>query len=106
MTTPFTIDNRKPELAGVTVNFPTVKGKAVDALTRIDEIAYQLDGGEWLMVFPDDGIFDDRNEAFTIALPETLRPGVHTLSLRAADDADNIGATSVVFRVPTPTLKR
>lgn len=106
VTPPFTIDNGKPELTGVTVNFPTVKGKAVDALTRIDEIAYQIDGGEWLMVFPDDGIFDDRTEAFTIALPETLRPGAHTLSLRAADDADNIGATSVVFRVQAPAVKK
>ena len=99
VTPPFILDNGKPELAGVSVDYPTVKGKAVDTLSRIDEIAYQLDGGEWLMVFPEDGIFDDRTESFSIKLPDGLRPGVHTLSLRAADEADNIGAASLVFRV-------
>jgi sugar lactone lactonase YvrE len=99
-TTPaFTIDNGKPELVGVSVNYPTVKARAVDAVSRVAELAYQLDGGEWLMAYPDDGIFDDRSEAFTVRLPEGLKPGAHTLSLRAADEADNIGAASVVFRV-------
>lgn len=105
VTPPFILDNGKPELVGAQVAYPTVTGKAVDALSRIGEIAYQLDGGEWTMVFPDDGIFDDRSEAFSFKLPDGLRSGAHTLSLRAADEADNIGSASLVFRVAGPAKK-
>jgi hypothetical protein len=98
-TPPFVIDNQKPQLVGVAVNYPTVSGKAVDSMSRIGELAWQIDGGEWSPAYPQDGIFDDRTEAFTIKLPD-LKPGPHTLVLRAADEADNIGAASVVFRVP------
>jgi hypothetical protein len=100
VTPPFAVDNQKPDVVGVSVSYPDAKGKAVDALSRIDEIAWQVDGGEWSPAFPTDGIFDDRTEAFAIKLPADLKPGPHTLVVRAADEADNIGAASVVFRVP------
>ena len=47
MTPPFAVDNQKPEVVGVAVSYPTATGKAIDALSRIDEIAWQVDGGDW-----------------------------------------------------------
>jgi hypothetical protein len=46
-----------------------------------------------------DGIFDSVSEAFSLELPRGLAPGLHTLSVRVADEADNIGAASVTFRI-------
>jgi outer membrane protein assembly factor BamB len=97
--TPFLVDNQKPQVAGLEVKLPWASGRAVDTFSRIDEIAYQIDGGDWVVAFPKDGIFDDVSEAFTIKLPADLKPGAHTLSIRVADEADNIGASSVSFRV-------
>ena len=35
----------------------------------------------------------------TLKLPDGLKAGAHLLSIRVADEADNIGAASVTFRV-------
>jgi hypothetical protein len=96
---PFLIDNQRPVIEALEVRYPDASGKAVDAQSRIAEIAYQIDAGEWTMAFPKDGIFDDLAEPFAIKLPADLAPGTHTLSVRAADEASNIGATSVTFKV-------
>ena len=99
VTPAFLIDNQKPALASVEVRYPLVSGRATDSFSRVDELAWSLDGGEYTMIFPKDGIFDDLSEAFSVELPTGLAPGPHTLSLRVADEADNIGALSVAFRV-------
>jgi hypothetical protein len=51
---------------------------------------YALDGGRWVPVFPDDGLFDTPAERITLSLPD-LKPGVHVLMLRATDSAGNVG---------------
>jgi len=95
---PFLVDNLKPQIQALEVKYPTVTGRAVDSFSRVDEIAYQVDSGEWVAVFPTDGIFDSTSESFAVKLPE-LKPGPHTLAVRVADEADNIGAAAVTFRV-------
>jgi hypothetical protein len=96
---PFLVDNSKPQINGLTVKYPAATGLAADAFSRIDEIAYSVDGGDWVMAYPKDGVFDDVAEAFSLKLPDGLAAGPHTLSIRVADEADNIGAASVTFRV-------
>jgi sugar lactone lactonase YvrE len=96
---PFLVDNSRPQVSGLEVKYPNAAARATDAFSRIDEIAYSVDGGDWIMAYPKDGIFDDVSEAFAIKLPDGLAPGAHTLSIRVADEADNIGAASVTFRV-------
>jgi hypothetical protein len=98
VSSPFLIDNQKPVVSNLEVKYPFVSGRATDSFSRIDEIAYQVDGGDWIMAFPKDGLFDDLSEVFTIKLPD-LKPGTHTLGIRTADEADNIGAASVSFKV-------
>ena len=96
---PILVDNQKPQVLGVAVKFPAVAGRGADAHSRIDEIAWQIDGGEWQVAGPQDGLFDDKEEAFAFKLPADLRAGTHTLTVRVADEAENIGQHSVTFRV-------
>jgi len=91
---PFLVDHLPPTVAvlaspgGATV---TIK----DEQTRIVKAAYALDGGEWVPIFPDDGLFDSPAETITVALPG-LKPGTHVLMVRATDAAGNLGTGDLV----------
>ena len=69
-----------------------------DKLTRIVKAAYALDGGDWVPVFPDDGLFDTPRETITIPLPD-LKPGTHVLVVRATDAAGNVGTGDALIEV-------
>jgi hypothetical protein len=62
-----------------------------DDLTRLVKADYSLDGGPWVAVFPDDGLFDTLHETITISLPD-LKSGTHVLMVRTTDSAGNVGA--------------
>jgi hypothetical protein len=97
--TPFLIDNRKPELSDVKVSYPSASGRARDSFSAISELAYSIDGGDWHPLSPKDGIFDDQVEEFAFKLPSGLAAGAHSLGIRAVDAADNVGAVQVTFHV-------
>jgi hypothetical protein len=96
---PFLVDNRKPEVAGLSAKYPFVSGRARDQGSPITQIEVAVDGNEWREVAPSDGICDDLVEAFTLKLPP-LAPGPHAVTVRAWDSADNVGAASVTVRGP------
>jgi hypothetical protein len=96
---PFLVDNRKPELSELTVNYPFASGRARDSFSPISELAYSIDGGDWQPFSPRDGVLDDPVEEFTVQLPKGISPGAHSLAVRAVDAADNVGAVQVTFRV-------
>ena len=54
---------------------------------------YAIDGGEWQILSPADGICDDLVESFTSSCPR-WRPGRTRSTVRAWDSADNVGAAS------------
>jgi hypothetical protein len=86
----FIVDHDAPIVKVV----PRAKGAAVtltDELTRLVKADYALDGGPWIAVFPDDGLFDTLRETITIALAD-LKSGTHVLMVRATDSAGNVGA--------------
>jgi hypothetical protein len=95
---PFVVDHQAP---AVTVAMKgTVAAVALkDDLTRLVKASYALDGGEWVPIFADDGLFDTPSEAITIRLGD-LKPGTHVLMVRATDAAGNVGAGDTVFKVP------
>jgi len=62
-------------------------------------MAYSIDDQPWQVGGSRDGLFDDTSEMLNIRLPDDLKPGVHTLSIRIADEAGNIGSTSTSFTV-------
>jgi hypothetical protein len=94
---PFIVDHEAPEV----VIKPTARGASVtlrDGLTRIVRASYALDGGDWVSVFPDDGLFDTPRERLTIDLPG-LKSGSHILMVRATDAAGNVGNGDALIEV-------
>ena len=71
---PILVDNRKPEVAGLVAKYPFVSGRARDDQSPLTGLEYAVDGGDWQILAPADGICDDLVEAFTLKLP-TLPPG-------------------------------
>ncbi|HEX7843435.1 MAG TPA: hypothetical protein VF469_38445 [Kofleriaceae bacterium] len=99
-TTPmFAIDNTRPVIDGLTVTYPRAAARAHDALSTIAEMAFSIDDGPWQLGTSADGLFDDLTEDLRIDLPTSLARGTHTLAVRVADAAGNIGATSTTFVV-------
>ncbi len=95
----FRVDNQRPSIDGLSVRYPRASARAVDALSPIAEMSYSVDDGPWRLGTSRDGLFDDLAEMLQIQLPAGLARGVHTLSLRVADGAGNIGSASVTFRI-------
>jgi hypothetical protein len=62
-------------------------------------MSYSVDDGDWQVGGTQDGLFDQQSEALVMKLPSGLVSGMHTLSVRVADEAGNIGAATVAFRV-------
>jgi outer membrane protein assembly factor BamB len=96
---PFLVDNTKPEILGLAARSGTAVGRAHDAASVISAIEFAVDGGEWRPAQPDDGLLDERDEAFTIGLSKALAPGPHIINVRAWDSADNVGSARIEIRV-------
>jgi hypothetical protein len=96
---PLLVDNRKPEVLAVTVRYPTIHGRIEDLASPITEIAVAIDGGEWRLLSPTDGIADEKVESFTLTLPRLSR-GPHAVAIRASDSNDNLGALQLEVMAP------
>ncbi len=92
---PFLVDHQPPTVS-VEAKSGGVSVAIKDDQTRIVKAAYALDGGEWVPVFPVDGLFDTPTESITIPLPD-LKLGTHVLMVRATDAAGNLGTGDVVI---------
>ncbi len=100
---PFVINNSTPL---VEIAQHKITGKKVDlqfrarvATGRIASGEFSIDGGEWFLVFPVDGIADSAQEEFQVTTPE-LTTGEHSIGLRAGDTAGNTGSAKLVVRIP------
>ena len=70
-----------------------------DELTRLVKAEYTLDSGDWVPVFPEDGLFDTTRETLAIRLP-VLKSRAHVLMIRATDAAGNMGTGDAVLQGP------
>ena len=93
----FVVDNQRPAISDLRVTYPTATAKASDALSTIAEMSFSVDDGPWQLGTTADGVFDQLAETLRIALPGDLSRGTHTLSIRVADDAGNVGSTTATF---------
>ena len=93
----FAIDNTRPRIENVTVQYPRATARATDALSTISEASFSVDDGPWQLGASEDGLYDDLTEELRIELPPALVRGTHTLALRVADSAGNVGSTSTTF---------
>lgn len=97
----FAVDNTRPRIEGLTINYGkgTATARASDQISTIAEMAFSIDDGPWQLGTTGDGLFDDLTEELRIALPKGLARGTHTLAIRVADAAGNVGSTSATFVV-------
>jgi len=89
-TDPFLVDNTPPQVKDLRTSPDAVRGLALDATSPIKRLDYSVDGGEWEVLFPDDGIPDSRSEAFTLSTA-SLDSGTHVIVVRVFDLAGNPG---------------
>jgi len=95
--TMFALDNTRPAIESLTINYPKATARATDQLSTISEMAFSVDDGPWQLGTTTDALFDDSREDLRIDLPAGLTRGTHTLAVRVADSAGNVGSTSVTF---------
>ena len=110
LSAPFRIDNipprveslraaARPAKAPATKSSLVVTGVAVDADSRVSSIEYSLDGGDWTQVFPKDGIYDQREEAFEFTIAD-LERGERSVAVRASDQDRNVAVGKVLSTAP------
>ncbi|MEI6083754.1 MAG: hypothetical protein WCS70_05585 [Verrucomicrobiota bacterium] len=95
---PVKVDNTRPVVANLTLTGTLLSGIARDNLSLLRYLEYAVDGGEWTFFGPKDSVFDDREEAFEVKL-DSLKPGLHSIAVRATDDEGNIGVEKIAVRV-------
>lgn len=100
---PFIIANASPQIE---MGSSRVNGKKVEVqfrarvLTgRIATAEFSVDGGEWHLIFPVDGIADSVQEEYRISTPE-LPLGEHLIGIRASDGDGNTGTSRLLVRIP------
>lgn len=95
----FVVDNTRPVIEGLTVKGGRAEARVSDELSVITEMAFSVDDGPWQLGTTVDGIFDGEAEGVRVDLPGGLGKGTHTLSLRVADAAGNVGSATATFVV-------
>lgn len=103
----FEVDNTPPVIEGLKVG--PLSGKmsgghpasftARDASTAIERAQYSLDGGDWILLAPDEPVSDALVEHYSMGLP-SLPPGEHIIAVRAYDRFENVGSAKITFTVP------
>jgi hypothetical protein len=106
----FEIDNTPPvieklEASPTGMNADRSKGvsydaqfTAVDPSSSIERAQYSVDGGEWILLAPPNGISDSRTESYSFTLRE-LGPGEHTIAVRAYDRFENVGSAKIAINI-------
>ncbi len=71
---------------------------ATDATSGIEKAQYSVDGGEWILLAPVQGISDNKTESYSFTV-RGLAPGEHTIAVRAYDRFDNVGAGKTTINI-------
>ncbi len=95
----FLVDNTGPLVTRIDVTGDVLSFMVRDGASPLFRVEYAIDGGDWRVVHPEDGVTDSEVEAFEIAL-EGLEAGEHTLAIRARDASNNTGTGKRVVTIP------
>lgn len=76
-----------------------LEATARSPLVRLTSASFAVNGKKWVNVFPQDGLFDSKEELFRFQT-EALKPGTYVLVLQVRDAAGNTGSADVVFSIP------
>lgn len=98
---PFLIDNTPPEITHLTGtrngNSVTVRWRAKDASSNLDEAHYSVDGKDWTVVEPTTRLTDSQEHEYILTIPDA-GPGEHTIAVRVDDEFDNQAVAKVVVQ--------
>jgi hypothetical protein len=89
--TPPVIKAGAPSTSGNTIE---VVFDATEATSRVVKGEYSVDGGQWKLIFPVDGIADSVKESFKVKVTFD-KPGEHVIAFRCADASSNVGTSKV-----------
>jgi sugar lactone lactonase YvrE len=99
---PLDIDNTAPTVSAI--GAPQITGdkaravfEASDAASFIKRAEYSVNGGDWQIVYADDGISDGARERYTLEIP-LKTSGDYTVTLRVFDNSGNSGNARVLVR--------
>jgi hypothetical protein len=102
VTRPVDVHRTPPGLAQldlkITGNVLALRGRVADAHGYASRVDVALDDGDWYPAAPDDGLWDESDEAFTLTL-EGIPPGEHTVRVRATDSLGNFATELRPVRV-------
>ena len=99
---PFDIDNTQPTVTDITATANAdqtyqIACTAADTSSLIQKAVYKIDSDEeWQVIFPDDGIFDSKQEALLLHT-NSLPAGEHTITIRVTDAAGNTAVGRATF---------
>lgn len=106
----FEVDNTPPTIEKVEASATGMKadgsrGASYDVsftashpTMSIEKAQYSVDGGDWTLLAPTNGITDYKSEKYTFTV-NGLAPGEHTVAVRAYDRFENVGAGKTTFTV-------
>jgi hypothetical protein len=91
---PFVIDNSLPVIEGFQATRSgsrlSLEFTARDSFSRIKEVRYLVRPDEWRIIFPEDGICDNRQERFEVSV--TLPSGADNMvTVKVVDEHGNVG---------------
>ena len=100
---PFVISNSTPSIE-VTGQKPQAKRVEAQFRTRvatgrISTAEFSIDGGEWMLLFPVDGIADSAQEEYQFQTPE-MPNGEHVIGIRSSDANGNTATTKIIVKIP------
>lgn len=108
----FEVDNSTPSISKIEssatgMNADRSKGVSYDfqftashPTNSIEKAQYSVDGGEWILARPVNGISDYKTEAYSFTV-RGIMPGEHTIAVRAYDRFENVGSAKTTIQVPT-----
>lgn len=95
----FLVDNTGPRVSRINVADDRLSFMVQDGASPLFRVEYAIDGGDWRVIHPEDGVTDSETEEYEIAL-EGLEAGEHTLAIRARDTSNNTGTGKRVVTIP------
>jgi hypothetical protein len=108
----FVVDNTPPVIEGLKAQsgksqrspniffFAEIQFTARDATSSIERAQYSVDGGDWILVTPNNGISDAPEEHYEFSANLPVAGSEHTIAVRVYDRFDNVGSAKTTIKVP------
>jgi len=94
---PFVVDRERPKVSDVKISGRRGTATARDNAAYIHDVAFSIDGADFIPAAPEDGLYDSPAEAVVFELPASVTAGRHRLVVRARDAYGNIGTRALFF---------